>query len=50
VCFTKCIRGKPITSGTLDRTEEACAQNCVERWFDTQMSILKHLDVLRGGH
>jgi import inner membrane translocase subunit TIM8 len=50
VCFTKCIRGKPITSGTLDRAEEACAQNCVERWFDTQMSILKHLDVLRGGH
>ncbi|KAJ5693348.1 hypothetical protein N7462_002771 [Penicillium macrosclerotiorum] len=50
VCFKKCIAGKSITSGSLDRSEEACAQNCVERWMDTQMSILQHLGTLRGNH
>ncbi|KAJ5728006.1 mitochondrial import inner membrane translocase subunit Tim8 [Penicillium malachiteum] len=47
VCWKKCVTGK-ITSKTLDRTEEACAQNCVERWMDTQMGILKHLENMRG--
>ncbi|CAL5874122.1 uncharacterized protein PFLUO_LOCUS8409 [Penicillium psychrofluorescens] len=49
VCWKKCATGK-ISSSTLDRAEEACAQNCVERWMDTNLSILKHLDALRGGH
>lgn len=47
VCWKKCITGK-ITSGRLDRTEESCAQNCVERWMDTNLSVLKHLETLRG--
>ncbi|BDD61958.1 Mitochondrial import inner membrane translocase subunit tim8 [Monascus purpureus] len=47
VCWKKCITGK-ITSGRLDRTEESCAQNCVERWMDTNLSVLKHLEALRG--
>ncbi|KAJ5081394.1 mitochondrial import inner membrane translocase subunit Tim8 [Penicillium alfredii] len=49
VCWKKCVAGKgKITAGSLDRTEEACAQNCVERWMDTNLSILKNLDSMRG--
>ncbi|KAJ5169132.1 Mitochondrial import inner membrane translocase subunit TIM8 [Penicillium canariense] len=49
-CFKKCIVGKSITSGTLDRSEEACAANCVERWMDMQMGVLQKLGSMRGGH
>ncbi|KAJ5888894.1 hypothetical protein N7495_008935 [Penicillium taxi] len=49
VCWKKCITSK-ITFNGLDRTEEACAQNCVDRWMDTQLNILKHLENLRGGN
>ncbi|KAJ5765578.1 import inner membrane translocase subunit TIM8 [Penicillium odoratum] len=46
VCWKKCITGK-ISSNTLNKTEEACAQNCVDRWMDTQVGILKHLEAMR---
>ncbi|PGH11379.1 hypothetical protein AJ80_07170 [Polytolypa hystricis UAMH7299] len=49
VCWKKCVPGK-ISSGSLDRGEEACAQNCVNRWMDANMAVLKHLEQLRGGH
>ncbi|MCJ1406495.1 Mitochondrial import inner membrane translocase subunit tim8 [Ptychographa xylographoides] len=47
-CWKKCI-GSRISAGKLDRTEESCAANCVDRFMDTQMSILKHLEELRAG-
>ncbi|KAJ5231986.1 hypothetical protein N7468_004942 [Penicillium chermesinum] len=47
ICFKKCVTGK-ITSGALDRSEETCAQNCVERWVDSQMSVLKQLGSMRS--
>ncbi|PYH86629.1 hypothetical protein BO82DRAFT_325984 [Aspergillus uvarum CBS 121591] len=47
ICWKKCITGK-ISSGRLDQPEEACAQNCVERWMDTNFAVLKHLETLRG--
>jgi len=47
VCWKKCVPGK-ITSGRLDRAEETCAQNCVERWMDANFAVLKHLEALRG--
>ncbi|KAJ9300308.1 hypothetical protein DTO271G3_2425 [Paecilomyces variotii] len=47
VCWKKCMTGK-ISSGRLDRTEEACANNCVERWMDANLAVLKHLETLRG--
>ncbi|KAL4890402.1 Tim10/DDP family zinc finger-domain-containing protein [Aspergillus ambiguus] len=47
VCWKKCITGS-ISSGRLNGSEEACAQNCVERWMDTNISVLKHLENLRG--
>ncbi|PKY05361.1 hypothetical protein P168DRAFT_249885 [Aspergillus campestris IBT 28561] len=47
VCWKKCVSGK-ISSGRLDSSEETCATNCVERWMDTNLSVLKHLEQLRG--
>ena len=47
-CFKKCMTGKSITSGTLDRSEESCASNCVDRWMDSQMLILQKLGSMRG--
>ncbi|KAL1969073.1 hypothetical protein VTN77DRAFT_907 [Rasamsonia byssochlamydoides] len=47
VCWKKCITGR-ITSSRLDRAEETCAQNCVDRWMDAYLGVLKHLDTLRG--
>ncbi|KAJ6010510.1 mitochondrial import inner membrane translocase subunit Tim8 [Penicillium sp. IBT 35674x] len=46
VCWKKCITTK-ISSNALSKTEEACAQNCVDRWMDTQIGILKHLEEMR---
>jgi hypothetical protein len=47
VCWKKCITGK-ISSGSMDRTEEACTQNCVDRWMDANFQVLKHLEQMRG--
>ncbi|MCJ1286528.1 Mitochondrial import inner membrane translocase subunit tim8 [Xylographa opegraphella] len=47
-CWKKCITSR-ISAGKLDKSEEACASNCVDRFMDTQMNILKHLEELRGG-
>ncbi|KAL1957090.1 hypothetical protein VTO42DRAFT_6348 [Malbranchea cinnamomea] len=49
LCWKKCITSK-ITSGTLDKNEEACAQNCVERYMDTNVAVFQHLQTLRGSH
>ncbi|KAI5299776.1 Mitochondrial import inner membrane translocase subunit tim8 [Ascosphaera atra] len=46
VCWKKCVKS---TSGSrLDKTEEACAENCVNRWMDANLAVLKHLESLRG--
>ncbi|KAK0512855.1 hypothetical protein JMJ35_004872 [Cladonia borealis] len=47
ICWTKCVT-KGISSGTLDRTEESCTQNCVERFLDANEAVLKHLEEMRG--
>ncbi|KAK2765906.1 Mitochondrial import inner membrane translocase subunit tim8 [Arachnomyces sp. PD_36] len=46
VCWKKCVPGK-ISSASMDRSEEACAQNCVDRWMDTNFAILKQLEQMR---
>ncbi|OQE31526.1 hypothetical protein PENSTE_c001G04466 [Penicillium steckii] len=43
ICFKKCLSGRPITSSTLDRSEQTCAENCVGRWMDTQINIISKL-------
>ncbi|KAI9847819.1 MAG: Mitochondrial import inner membrane translocase subunit tim8 [Sclerophora amabilis] len=46
-CFAKCVTSK-ISSGKLDKSEETCAQNCVDRFMDANMQVLKHLQDMRG--
>jgi Tim10/DDP family zinc finger len=47
-CFKKCITGS-ISSGKLAGKEESCIQNCVERFMDSNLAVLKHLERLRAG-
>jgi len=46
-CFRKCITSK-ISSGKLDRSEEPCMQNCVDRYMDANMTVIRHLEQMRG--
>lgn len=46
VCWKKCVTGT-IRSGKLDKGEETCAQNCVNRFLDANMTVIKHLDTMR---
>ncbi|MCJ1247893.1 Mitochondrial import inner membrane translocase subunit tim8 [Trapelia coarctata] len=46
-CWKKCITNR-ISAGKLDRSEESCAANCVDRFMDANMAILKRLEELRG--
>jgi import inner membrane translocase subunit TIM8 len=45
-CFRKCITGK-ISSGKLDRSEEPCMQNCVDRFMDANLVVIKNLEQMR---
>jgi len=47
MCFKKCITGS-VSSGKLAGKEESCMTNCVNRLFDSNLVILKHLETLRG--
>lgn len=46
-CFRKCITSK-ISSGKLDRTEEPCMQNCVDRYMDANLTVIRHLEQMRS--
>ncbi|KAF8473814.1 Tim10/DDP family zinc finger-domain-containing protein [Kalaharituber pfeilii] len=41
-CFKQCVTGK-ISRGEVEKAEEGCLQNCVERWIDAQGVVLKNL-------
>ncbi|KAL4735500.1 Tim10/DDP family zinc finger-domain-containing protein [Aspergillus similis] len=45
-CWKKCITSK-VTSSRLEKSEEACAMNCVDRWLDTNNAVLKHLQAMQ---
>lgn len=47
ICWKKCVTGG-ISSSGLDRKEEPCIQNCVDRFLDANEAVLKHLSVMRG--
>jgi hypothetical protein len=47
MCFKKCITSS-ITAGKMASKEETCMANCVNRMFDSNLVILKHLEALRG--
>ncbi|RMZ92567.1 hypothetical protein DV736_g135, partial [Chaetothyriales sp. CBS 134916] len=46
VCFKKCIIGS--ISGRLASKEESCIQNCVERFMDSNLAVLSHLEKLKA--
>ena len=47
ICWKKCVTGS-ISSSSLDRKEEPCIRNCVERFLDANEAVLKHLNAMRG--
>lgn len=46
ICWTKCVTGS-IKSGTLDKSEETCARNCVDRFLDANFLVIKQLEGMR---
>jgi len=47
MCFRKCVTSK-ISSGQLDsRSEEPCMRNCVDRYMDANMTVIRHLERMR---
>jgi import inner membrane translocase subunit TIM8 len=47
ICWTKCVTGS-IKSGKLDKSEESCARNCVDRFLDANFLVIKQLEGMRG--
>lgn len=43
MCFKKCNTNKPISSGNLDSNEELCLTNCLNRFLDTNIKVVKAL-------
>ncbi|KAM0719400.1 hypothetical protein Q7P37_005305 [Cladosporium fusiforme] len=46
VCFKKCITGR-MSQGALERNEDTCMKNCVDRYMDANMTVIKHLEKMR---
>lgn len=47
-CFKKCVTGS-FKNGKLDKGEESCLTNCVDRFMDVSMLAVKHLQSMRQG-
>ncbi|KFY22414.1 hypothetical protein V493_06599 [Pseudogymnoascus sp. VKM F-4281 (FW-2241)] len=47
ICWTKCVTGG-IKSGKLDKSEETCARNCVDRFLDANFLVIKQLEGMSG--
>ncbi|KZV59782.1 hypothetical protein PENSPDRAFT_659923 [Peniophora sp. CONT] len=46
MCWDKCITGTPGTR--FSRSEEGCIANCVERFLDTSLFMVKQLEQQRS--
>lgn len=46
ICWTKCVTST-IKSGKLDKSEESCAKNCVDRFLDANFAVIKQLENMR---
>jgi len=46
VCFKKCITGR-MAAGSLERNEDTCMKNCVDRYMDANMTVIRHLEKMR---
>jgi len=46
VCWKKCVTGG-IKGSALDKNEQGCLANCVDRFFDVNLLTMKHLANMR---
>ncbi|EGS20531.1 uncharacterized protein CTHT_0023640 [Thermochaetoides thermophila DSM 1495] len=46
ICWKKCITST-IKSGQLDKNEQTCLSNCVDRFMDANLATIKHLRNMR---
>ncbi|PVI02774.1 hypothetical protein DM02DRAFT_522274 [Periconia macrospinosa] len=46
-CFRKCIPVGTVKKGALDKYEEPCMRQCVDRFLDANLVVLKELERLR---
>ncbi|KAL0637200.1 Mitochondrial import inner membrane translocase subunit tim8 [Maublancomyces gigas] len=47
MCWSKCMTAK-ISGTTIDKNEKPCLENCVNRFIDSQKTIVKQLDYMGG--
>ncbi|KAI5849419.1 Tim10/DDP family zinc finger-domain-containing protein [Morchella snyderi] len=47
MCWSKCMTSK-ITGTAIDKSENSCLENCVNRFIDSQKTIVKQLDHMGG--
>ncbi|KAK0384796.1 hypothetical protein NLU13_7274 [Sarocladium strictum] len=47
LCWKKCVTGS-IKSSKLDKSEEGCLTNCVDRFLDLNNLTFKHIQNMRG--
>ncbi|KAK4244407.1 Tim10/DDP family zinc finger-domain-containing protein [Corynascus novoguineensis] len=50
ICWKKCITSSTIKSGALDKGEQNCLANCVDRFMDANLATMKHLASMRQQH
>ncbi|KAK1598780.1 Tim10/DDP family zinc finger protein [Colletotrichum navitas] len=48
ICWKKCVTGS-IRNSKLDKGEEGCLANCVDRFLDVNFLTMKHLNNMRSG-
>ncbi len=47
MCFRKCIPAGNIKNGKLDKYEEPCMRQCVDRFLDLNWVVIRELEKLR---
>ncbi|KAK4085659.1 uncharacterized protein Triagg1_649 [Trichoderma aggressivum f. europaeum] len=47
ICWKKCVTGN-IKGAKLDKGEEGCLANCVDRFLDINFLTMKHLNNMRS--
>ncbi|KJZ73364.1 Mitochondrial import inner membrane translocase subunit TIM8 [Hirsutella minnesotensis 3608] len=47
MCWKKCVTAN-IKNPKLDSSEEACLTNCVDRFLDLNLLVMKHLNMMRS--
>ncbi|KAH7122684.1 Tim10/DDP family zinc finger-domain-containing protein [Dendryphion nanum] len=47
-CFSKCIGAGPVKKGALDKYEEPCMRQCVDRFLDANLVVIKELEKFKS--